>query len=94
MWHVVTAYLVGTAAGLGIFRHWIKTNLVMNALDNLIDQDYIRSYVDEEGITQLYKWYELDDVIERLYQIKADEDLIQEAINDQNKLWENDDDSA
>ena len=95
LWHLGLAYVAGTAAGLGIFREWIKTGLVTRALDNLVEQDYIRSYVDSEGVTQLYKWYELEgDLLEQINRAQKTRQLIEEAIEVQDKLWEETDDSA
>ena len=91
LWHLGIAYVAGTAAGLGIFRQWIKTGIVTRALDNLVEQDYIRSYVDSEGVTQLYKWYELEDVLEQINARNRLETLIKEAGEYQ---WEETDDSA
>ena len=93
LWHLGLAYFVGTAAGLGIFRQWIKTELVSRALDNLVEQDYIRSYVDSEGITQLYKWYELEDVLDQIKSRNRLETLIREA-GELQDIWEETDDSA
>jgi len=64
LWHIGAAYVVGTAAGIGIFRHVIREDLVSRAIDTLVDNDYVRTYRDDSGITHLYKWYELDDLLE------------------------------
>jgi len=93
-WHLLTAYFVGTAGGIWIFRQTVKEELVSRALDTLVEEDYVRSFIDDDGITQLYKWYELEDIIEDLYRKKKTHDLIQETIDSQNKLWGEDDDSA
>ena len=71
---VAIAYVVGTAAGLWVFRRSIREEIVTRALDTLVEQDYVRSYVDEEGITQLYKWYELEDVIAEIQREKEKEE--------------------
>ena len=68
-WQLLTAYFVGTAGGIFLFRQVIKEQLIAGALDSLVEQDYIRSYVDDEGITQLYKWYELEDVIDEIIDV-------------------------
>jgi hypothetical protein len=65
-WHLATAYVVGTAAGIGIFRWWIREQIVTMTIDTLVDQEYVRSYEDEQGITQLYKWHEIDEIIDRI----------------------------
>ena len=65
-WHVATAYVAGTAAGIGIFRWWIKERIITATIDSLVEQEYVRSYEDEQGITHLYKWHELDDIMDRI----------------------------
>ena len=64
LWHIGAAYVVGTAAGIGIFRHMVREDLVSRAIDTLVENDYVRTYQDRDGITHLYKWYELDDLLE------------------------------
>ena len=65
-WHLATAYVVGTAAGIGIFRMWVKEEIISATIDSLVEQEYVRSYTDDSGITHLYKWHELEDVLERI----------------------------
>ena len=64
LWHIGAAYVVGTAAGIGVFRHMIREDLVSRAIDTLVENDYVRTYTDEHGITHLHKWYDLDDLLE------------------------------
>lgn len=64
IWQVGAAYVVGTAVGIGIFQQMIKERIIANTLDTLIDQEYVRSYVDDHGITHLHKWHELDDILD------------------------------
>ena len=59
MWHLLTAYFVGTTAGIILFRQAIQEDLISRAIDTLVQEDYVRTYEDEEGITHLYKWYDL-----------------------------------
>lgn len=73
LWHIGIAYVIGTASGIGIFHRMIKENLVAQALDTLVENDYLRSYIDDDGITQLYKWYELEDVLEEIRKEKEDD---------------------
>lgn len=65
-WHVIAAYAAGTAAGIGIFHQWVKERIITMTIDSLVDQEYVRSYEDEEGITHLHKWHELDDIMDRV----------------------------
>jgi len=66
LWHIGLAYVIGTAAGIGIFRGWIQERIITATIDTLIRDEYIRSFEDEQGITHLHKWYEFDDIIERI----------------------------
>ena len=63
LWHLGAAYFVGTAVGLLLFRKVIQESLITSTIDILIDQDYLRSWIDSEGVTHLYKWYEEDEAI-------------------------------
>lgn len=76
-WHVATAYVAGTAAGIGIFRWWIKERIITATIDSLVEQEYVRSYEDEHGITHLYKWHELEDILDRI-RIIQEEDINEE----------------
>ena len=55
MYEVALGYIVGSAASLLLFRTWIKERIVSGTLDMLIAEDYIRSYIDRDGVTQLSK---------------------------------------
>ena len=55
MYEVALGYMVGSAASLLLFRAWIKENIVNSTLDMLIREDYLRSWIDDEGIIQLSK---------------------------------------
>jgi len=59
MYEVALGYMVGSAASLLLFRTWIKERIVSVTLDMLISEDFVRSYEDEDGITQLYRIDEL-----------------------------------
>jgi hypothetical protein len=56
---VAAAYVVGTAAGIWIFRMWVKETIITATLDSLITQGYLRSYEDDEGTTQLLQFDEM-----------------------------------
>ena len=73
-WHLATAYVAGTAAGIGIFRYWVKEQIISATIDSLVEQEYVRSYEDEHGITHLYKWHELEDILERIQMQKLMEE--------------------
>jgi hypothetical protein len=72
-WHVATAYVVGTAAGIGIFRWWIKERIITMTIDTLVEEEYVRSYEDEHGITHLHKWHDIDDILERIRIVHEEE---------------------
>ena len=72
-WHIVVAYAAGTAAGIGIFRQWVKERIITMTIDSLVDQEYVRSYEDEEGIIHLHKWHDIDDILEQIRMIKLDD---------------------
>ena len=55
MYEVALGYMVGSAASLLLFRAWIKEGIVSGTLDMLIREDYLRSWIDDEGIVQLSK---------------------------------------
>ena len=79
MFELVVMYVAGTAAGLLAFRAWIKERIITDTLDMLIKEQYLRSWIDEEGITQLYKWHEydqevLEDLIQQLEEIEIEEE--------------------
>ena len=66
MWHLIAAYTIGTAAGIWIFQQWSQERIITATIDTLIRDEYVRSYEDEEGITHLHKWHDLDDIIEAI----------------------------
>jgi len=75
MWHIAAAYAVGTAAGVAIFRQWVQEKIITATIDTLIQDEYVRSFEDDDGITHLYKWHELDDIIEKIQEAQDhDED--------------------
>ena len=65
-----------------IFRQQIKEELVASALDTLVENDYLRTYVDNDGVTQLYKWYENDLEEEELTDMEKIERMSAEEIEE------------
>ena len=55
MYEVALGYMVGSAASLLLFRTWIKERIVSGTLDMLIQEDYLRSWIDDDGVVQLSK---------------------------------------
>ena len=85
---MLVAYGVGTLAGIWLFRRAVLEHTIVQTIDDLVRNDYARSYTNEEGEVELYKWYELDDVIEELARQKEIDDSIREAVEIQERMWE------
>ena len=55
---VIVSYIVGSIVGFWMFKQMTTERTIAATLDNLVDEGYIRTRVDKEGITQLYKYDE------------------------------------
>ena len=55
MYEVAIGYIVGSAASLLIFQRWIRERIITGTLDMLIAEDYVRSWIDDDGVVQLSK---------------------------------------
>ena len=55
MYEVAIGYIVGSAASLLIFQRWIRERIITGTLDMLIEEDYVRSWIDDDGVVQLSK---------------------------------------
>ena len=88
MLEVIVCYVVGTVAGGLLFRQWITERAIVRTLDMLIKEDYVRSWTDEDGVVQLYKWEENRGIDEEMW--RRLETIIQETQNDpaMNKILE------
>jgi len=62
MYEVAIGYVVGSAAALMLFRTVVREHIVKKTLDMLINEEYVRAYQDDDGITQLYTWRESVDL--------------------------------
>ena len=80
MLEMIVCYVAGTAAGLLAFRGWMKERIVTATLDMLIQENYVRAWVDDDGITQLYKWDERPEMDEETW--RRLEAIIEEAQRD------------
>lgn len=89
---VFVSYLVGTIAGIWLFKRYIQEGIIQQTIDTLVKEDFCRAYVNEDGEHELHKWYELDDVFEEIVRLKETEQLIQEAVELQEQMWESDED--
>ena len=61
---VIVSYLVGTGAGIWLFKRYVEEDLIRRTIDTLVENDYVRSYMNSDGDIELYKWYELEDLLE------------------------------
>ena len=77
MLELIVCYAVGTAFGFLAFRNMTRESVITATLDTLIHDDYVRSYTDDEGQVHLYKWYELEDLLEDA-KIKVEGEEIEE----------------
>jgi len=83
MYEIMLGYVVGTLVGIVLFRMYVKERIVTATLDMLIQEEYVRAWIDDEGVTQLYKWHEVDQ--KQLW------DTIEEIITDMESTNETDD---
>ena len=93
MFEVAIGYVVGTVVGLLLFRMAIRERIVSATLDMLIQEEYVRAYDDEDGVTQLYKWQEAvdEDIWRRLADAMEDmkengrfEEIMNEIMEEEN----------
>ena len=83
--------MVGSAASLLLFRAWIKENIVSSTLDMLIREDYLRSWIDDEGVIQLSKLDEgIPDVGEISPEVWAKFEKIIEEMKEEDEREEDD----
>ena len=73
--HVAAAYVIGTAAGLWLFRSWVKESIVTATLDSLVEQGYLFSWLDEDGVTQITKWSEIEAMADKVTERARRDDL-------------------
>ena len=66
MLEIIVCYVVGTLFGYLAFKNMNRESIITTTLDTLIDDDYVRSWQDDEGKIHLYKWYEIDDLLEEM----------------------------
>ena len=85
MYEVIVGYVIGSIAAVVLFRHVVRETIVRATLDTLIDEEYVRAYEDDDGITQLYTWREAVDLdvwetLERAVEEMGSEKKIKEMI--------------
>ena len=99
MYEVAIGYVVGSAAALMLFRAWVREHIVRTTLDMLIDEAYVRSYQDDDGITQLYTWREAVDLdvwetLEKAIEEMGSEKKIKEMIQQMEQELEDEKDDT
>ena len=55
MLEMVVCYVAGTAAGLLLFRTFVKERIVSGTVDMLLAENYLRGELDDDGVMQLTK---------------------------------------
>ena len=92
MYEVAIGYVVGSLAALMLFRAVVREHIVKKTLDMLINEEYVRAYQDDDGITQLYTWREsvdldvweqLENIIEEMGSDEKINDLMDEIEKDE-----------
>ena len=83
--HLAAAYVIGSAASMWLFHKWSQERIVTATLDTLIEQGYLLSFIDKDGVTQLNRWSDLGktdmEIIEEMSPEEIEailEDLIEE----------------
>ena len=71
---ILFVYFTGTLVGIWLFKQYVQESIIVKTIDSLVENDFCRSYVNESGEVELYKWYELDDVIEAIAKEKEEDD--------------------
>ena len=72
---VIVSYIVGTGAGIYLFKRYVQEEIIQRTIDTLVKEDFCRAYINEDGDHELYKWYELEDVFEQIQEdMKNEED--------------------
>ena len=76
--NILVPYAVGTIAGVWLCYRYlyesIQERLIVKTIDRLVAEDYCRSYVNNQGEVELYKWYELDDVFDEIKRQQENEE--------------------
>jgi len=69
LWHLLTAYFVGTTAGVILFKTYVKESIIVSVLDNLVDQGFVKSFVDDQGTIQFMTIQEIEQESEILARV-------------------------
>ena len=63
---ILVSYLIGTGAGLFLFKRYVQQGIIERTIDKLIEEEYIRSFRGDDGEIHLKKWYDLEDIFEEM----------------------------
>ena len=63
MLEMIVCYVAGTAAGLLLFRTYVKERIVSGTVDMLLEEKYLYGEVDGDGVLHLTK---IDDIEPRI----------------------------
>jgi len=99
MYEVAIGYVVGSLAALMLFRTVVREHIVKKTLDMLINEEYVRAYQDDDGITQLYTWRESVDLdvweqLEGIIEEMGSEKKINDLMDEMEKELEDDQDDT
>ena len=99
MYEVAIGYVVGSIAALMLFRTVVREHIVKATLDMLINEEYVRAYQDDDGITQLYTWRESVDLdvweqLEGIIEEMGSEKKINDLMDEMEKELEDDQDDT
>ena len=72
-WHLATAYVVGSLAGVFLFRSWIKERIIALTIDSLVEQEYVSEYEDEEGTLYLHQRHDMEDLLDKIRIVTEEE---------------------
>ena len=61
---VIVSYVVGTGAGIWLYKRFVQEYLIQQTIDALVQEDFVRSFLNDEDELELRKWYDLDDLLE------------------------------
>ena len=60
MLEMILCYVAGTAAGLLLFRTYVKERIVSGTVDMLIEEKYLSGDVDDNGVMHLTKLEDIE----------------------------------
>jgi hypothetical protein len=95
VWHLAAAYVVGSAAAVWLFHEWMQERIVTATLDTLIEQGYLLSFIDKDGVTQLNRWSDLGKTDMEILEDMSPEEIeaILEDLIEEERLRNDEDDT-